>query len=72
MFVSDTMHSTYTGLFSHANGPNLIKQHFYLTSDLIAHFDTFSMLKKRNKKKPTSSSQKRLNGQQQNGQLAQL
>lgn len=40
-FVSDTMHMTYTGLFSHANGPNLIKQHFYLTADLIARLDTF-------------------------------
>lgn len=43
-FVSDTMHMTYTGLFSHANGPNLIKQHFYLTADLIARLDTFLLL----------------------------
>lgn len=35
------MHSTYTSLFfPHDNGPNLIKQHFYLTTDLIARFDT--------------------------------
>lgn len=41
MFVSDTMHSTYKPFFPpHDNGPNLIKQHFYLTTDLIARFDT--------------------------------
>lgn len=58
MFVSDTMHITYTGLFSHANGPNLIKQHFYLTADLIARFDTFSHVK-------TCSSQTHWKRQQQ-------
>lgn len=65
MFVSDTMHSTYTGLFSHANGPNLIKQHFYLTTDSIAHFDTFSLLKR-------CSSQTHLNRQQQKYRLFPL
>lgn len=29
MFVWEPMHSTYTGLFSHADGPNLIKRHFF-------------------------------------------